>query len=295
MIKRFRGCAFFCQRERSRAFLIGLILWSLLNATQADEQGLKPPLKVSIPALEETASPHSVYFPRLLKLALSKTEASHGPFTLEQFPALSTTARYINDLKRGRNIDLLWNLARTNSDRKLIRIPIPLLRGLNDHRVFLIREEDRQRFAGIATIDQLRKLRAGQGQHWVDTDVLRANDLPVTTSAHYELLFGMLEASRFDYFPRGLHEIWDEYEQHQDKGFAIEQTLMLHYPAEMYFFVNSKDRALAERIEAGLKLAAEDGSLDELFFSIPSFKRGYEEMLNPHRTIFELKLPGQSH
>lgn len=264
-----------------------LLFFSLAQAEEPPQNQLQT---VVIPPLEETASPHTVYFPRLLELALSKTQHTHGPYAIEQFPALWTIARFISDLKRDRNIDLLWSMTNSDLEEGLIRIPVPLLRGLNNHRVFLIRAEDRQVFADIDTIDQLRELRAGQGQHWLDTDILRANDLPLTTSAHYELLFGMLEASRFDYFPRGLHEVWDEYEQHREKRLVIEPTLMLQYPAEMYFFVNSKDRTLAERIEAGLKLAAEDGSLDELFFSIPSFQRGYQEMLSPHRTVLELKL-----
>lgn len=291
MIKGFCRSACLSTPKRLSAALVSLTMLLLLSAAQADESSINPPLKVVIPPLEETASPHSVYFPRLLELALRKTEANHGPYVIESFDRHWTTARLFSDLKRGRNIDVLWRMTNPDLETDLIRIPLALLRGLNDHRVFLIREEDRQRFAAIDQLDQLRELKAGQGQHWLDTDVLRTNELPVVTSVHYELLFNMLAAGRFDYFPRGLHEVWNEYEQHKKKGVIIEQTLMLRYPAEMYFFVNVKDRALAERIEAGLKIANEDGSLDELFFSIPSFKRGHEEMLNPHRTILKLKLP----
>lgn len=282
MIKRSRGSAVICPTGRFGALLVSfLTMVLLLSAARADQPSQEPVLTVVIPPLEETSIPHTVYFPRLLELALSKTEASHGPYSIQAFPYLWTNGRFITDLKRSQNIDLLWTQTDSEIEKGLIRIPVPLLRGLNDHRVFLIREEDREHFAKIGNLEQLRELKAGQGHHWVDTDVLNANKLSVVTSAHYELLFGMLAAGRFDYFPRGLHEIWDEYEQHKDKRLSIESSLMLRYPAEMYFFVNAKDTELAERVEAGLKLAAEDGSLDELFFSIPGFKRGYQEISIP--------------
>ena len=66
---------------------------------------------------------------------------------------------------------------------------------------------------------------------------------------------------------------------------------MFYYPAPIYFFVNPRDKKLAERIEHGLQLAIEDGSFNELFFSVPSFKQGYEELSNKERRIFDLEQP----
>src|SRR5690606_10365438 len=92
----------------------------------------------------------------------------------------------------------------------------------------------------------------------------------------------------FDYFSRGLYEVWEELRIHSDKGLVIEDRLMLHYHSPIYFFVNRKDKKLADRIHRGLQIAMADGSFDELFFSIPGFKQGYEEMMNPDRRILDL-------
>lgn len=56
----------------------------------------------------------------------------------------------------------------------------------------------------MARLDDLACYKAGQGFDWVETSVLRANGLPVMTSANSETLYGMLAAGRFDYFPRPL-------------------------------------------------------------------------------------------
>jgi hypothetical protein len=251
-------------------------------------------LTVTITPLEKTASPNSIYFPRLLQLALSKTEPTHGPFTIKFHSELWTRGRFQAELQRGRTLDVMWSVPGEDWKEHLLKIPFPLLRGLNSHRVLLIREADKALYQEVSSVADLRSLRAGQGRHWADTAVLRANQLPVVTSTHYELLFIMLAGKRFDYFPRGLYEVWDEYEHHKHRGLIIEPRLMFRYDSPMYFFVNKSNHALAERIELGLNMAKEDGSLDELFFSIPGFRRGYEEMQNPERVVFDLEVP-ESH
>jgi len=261
------------------------LFWSFPASAQTE------PLSIRIPAERNTDSAPNRYYPMLLTLALQKTLASHGPYRLQYASQTLTTGRILANLTQGKEFDLAWALPDAKHEAHLIRIPISLLRGLNSHRVFLIRAEDQHRFEGIRSLEDLRQLRAGQGQHWVDTQFLRANKLPVTTSAHYDLLFNMLAGGRFDYFPRGLYEIQDELRRHQDLGLAIEPNLMLYYPAPMYFYVNKTDKALAERIEQGLRIAQEDGSFDKLFFSIPGFRWGYRRMLNPERRILYLKPP----
>jgi len=245
-------------------------------------------LKVSIPPIEESAQT-SIYFSKLLHLALSKTEATDGPFQVIQYPNLLTKARFEAELKRQGVIDLIWATTNTNLETTFLPIRISLLKDLNSYRVFLIRKDDQEKFNQIKTLNDLRKLKAGQGSHWSDTDILLANDLPVVTSPLFEPLFNMLIGKRFDYFPRGLDEVWNEEKLFGDKGISIEKHLMLNYSASKYFFVNKKNPALADRIERGLKIAIADGSFDILFNSIPGYKRGTEEIANKKRLIFKLK------
>jgi hypothetical protein len=248
------------------------------------------PVRIVTQPFEVTAQAHEMYFYKVLELALQKTASTHGPYQLERFKRILSNQRYIAEVSRGDGvIDITWTMINQEREEKLLPIKISLLRGMNSYRVFLIRNEDKQKFQSIKNIDDLKQYTAGSGSVWPDTSILLANGLPVITSAHYELLFTMLERKRFDYFPRGVYEVWTEQKAHANKGFVIEETLMFHYPAPIYFFVNKKNAQLAERIERGLKIAIADGSFDKLFFSTPGFEQGYKEINNKNRRVFHLQ------
>ena len=274
-------------------FALVLILQAGCSPAVGAEQTSEP-LIVTLPPLGKKDTAHSLYFPKLLDLALRKTQDSQGSFAIRFFPLPLSTGRVLAKLKSGEGINVTWALPDAQYERDLRRLPISLLRGLSSHRVLLIRAGNGERFKDIDSLEELRKLRAGQGQHWVDTQVLRANQLPVVTSANHERLFNMLARKRFDYFPRGLYEIQTELEQYADLNLAIEPGLMLHYPAPMYFYVHPDDESLAQRIEEGLRLAQKDGSFDELFFSMPGFRWGYRQMHNSGRKVLKLDLPADS-
>lgn len=275
-----------CLLRHLLAGLVSLVLFGGFSCIHAGTPG--ETLKVITPPLEKSARNHIYYFPELLELALSKTEATDGPFQLEYYPRMHTVSRFLAKLRQGNGVNVMWHMQNDEVDQTLLKIPISLLYGLNSHRVFLIRAEDRDKFAAIKTLDQLKTLKAVSGEEWPDTPILRSHGLPVVTAAHYELLFNMLEGRRADYFPRGLYEIWEEQQIHADKGFVIEDSLMLYYDASIYFYVNPQDKALADRIERGLRIAIQDGSFDELFFSVPAFKRGHDEIANQKRRVFDL-------
>lgn len=244
-------------------------------------------LKVTIPPIEQSAQT-SIYYSQLLHLALSKTEATDGPFQIIQYPHMLTKARFEAELKRHGVIDIMWAIDNKHLESEFLPIRVSLLKDLNSYRIFLIRKDDQNKFSNIKNVHDLRNLKAGQGSHWTDTDILIANNLPVVTSPLFEPLFNMLIGKRFDYFPRGLDEIWNEETLFAHKGISIEQHLMLQYKATKYFFVNKKNTVLADRLERGLKIAIADGSFDSLFYSIPGYKRGYEEIANKKRLVFKL-------
>ncbi|MFP5393583.1 MAG: hypothetical protein ACLGI6_18875, partial [Gammaproteobacteria bacterium] len=85
--------------------------------------------------------------------------------------------------------------------------------------------------------------------------VLQASGLPVVTSLKRSSLFAMLAVKRFDYFPRGLFEVWAEAAMPENRGLTIENSLMLYYEMPLYFWVRRDNVALAKRLERGLKLA----------------------------------------
>jgi len=245
-------------------------------------------LNVVIPPLEPDATPQYTYFYKLLALALSKTEAE-GPYTISYASATFTTERYLSELNNNRTISVLWTMRDKKREQNLLPVRISLLRDLNSYRVLLIRKEDKEKFEKINTLEELRTLKAGLGAQWPDTDIMRKNDFNVVTSMQYDSLFKMLIAKRFDFFSRGLYEINNEAEAHKNQNIIVDQHLMLYYDAPFYYFVNKKNKALADRIERGLKASQADGSFDKLFFSIPGFKEGYDEQYNTKRKLFKLE------
>ena len=71
---------------------------------------------------------------------------------------------------------------------------------------------------------------------------------------------------------------------------VMEENLMLYYPSPFYFFVNHNNSALADRIERGLRIAIEDGSFDELFFSVSRNQWARDELNKNHRRLIKLDL-----
>lgn len=279
----YKNCLHYC--------LIALLISQYCsNFSQAEEKPVTPAItQVILPPIEKSSEKTGSFFPRVLELALNKTLATHGPYQISSYPYQLTNSRFISELSRNGAINLMWTMTDANREQKLTPVKVSLLKELNSYRIFLIQKGDEERFSKIKTLDELRKLRAGQGKSWPDTIILQKNHLPIVTSVHYELLFEMLAANRFDYFPRGLYEIWDEYELHKNQKIAIEPNLILYYNAPIYFFTSKENKALAERIEAGLKIAIADGSFDELFYSYKGFRVGEEALKNHSRRLFELK------
>ncbi|WP_426209220.1 hypothetical protein [Massilia sp. TWP1-3-3] len=263
----------------------------LLTGAKAGAQALR----IIIPPIETSARGHAQFFPQALELALRKTESSHGAFAIDYYPRHVSVQRSVEELRAGKAINLIWTASNPAREEQLLPVRISLLRELNNYRVLLIREQDQAVFDQVRTADDLRKLRAGMGAQWVDSDIMRSNGYQVTTSLHYNALFEMLVLKRFDYFPRGLYEVWNEESIHREAGLRIEKSLMLYYPAPFYFFVNRKDKALAQRIELGLKIAQDDGSYERLMRSFPGIKRGLEEQKKGGRRLFVLDGPASQY
>lgn len=277
-----------------RIFLLGSFsCWMQLHAhaqsAPVDEK--KTPQIIVVPLAPPTSG-ESIrdyhYFSRLLELALDKTFDTDGPYRLEQVRNVFTENRLKAALRRG-DIDIIWSATTLELEKTLLPIPVPLLKEIGDYRILVIRAGDQHRFDDVNSLSDLRKFTGGIGAQWADVDIMRANDLPVVSAVGYERLFKMLEAKRFDYFSRGLYQVKREIDMHPK--LVMEENLMLYYPSPFYFFVNHNNLALADRIERGLRIAIEDGSFDELFFSVSRHQWARDELNKNHRRVIKLDLP----
>jgi len=239
---------------------------------------------------EGTQDRRSEYFVQLLKMALEKTETELNKVKLESTIKMQQ-GRAVQQLLMGKNIDIIWTVTSISREEKLLPIRIPLLKGLLGHRVLIIRKEDKNKFSSVTNLNDLKQFTAGQGHDWPDTEILRANQLDVTTASNYEGLFAMLEARRFDYFPRGVNEAWQELEVQKKSNLIVDDHILLYYPSPIYFFVNNNNHMLASRIEKGLILSIEDGSFDLLFDSYHEYEKVFATKLHRQRKVLQLHNP----
>ncbi|MDJ0781730.1 MAG: hypothetical protein QNJ22_07140 [Desulfosarcinaceae bacterium] len=222
--------------------------------------------------------PHSVldrrheYNNAVLEMALEKTRALFGAFTIHHADCGVQRDRALVELISGTVINVDIVPTQRAWEEKTLPIRIPIAKGVLGYRLFLIHQQNRERFTQVQSVEDLKALRAGLRQQWVTTRVMKSLGFPVVTGSHYEGLFEMLAVGRFDYFPRGINEIFTEYNDRSDRfpEMRIEPTLALYLPQPIYIFVSPKYPALAKRIETGLLTMIHDGDFDRLFWQYHS-------------------------
>jgi hypothetical protein len=266
-------------------FVVVLSVLSLCSNAYATELS---PLVVRHIAPQGDKDLRNSYFIDLLNLVLTKTEQELGPFRLASSKATMSQDRSLLQLQNNNGIDVVWTMSTAEREEALLPIRIPLLKGLLGQRLLMIRQQDIGRFAKVESLEDLQAFSAGQGSGWPDNKILQANQIEVVEGMSYQGLFGMLQRQRFDYFPRGINEIFDELEQHKSESFVAEPHLVISYRAPIYFFVSKQNRELAARIEQGLWIAFSDGSFDALFS-----RYQYDNLVNElrSRTVIKLNNP----
>ncbi len=209
----------------------------------------------------------NIYPNLLLQEALKRSEDKYEPFIIQQYPAALSRHRALAKIISG-EISVYEAATIDEWEDKTIAIRIPLRKGIQGYRIFFIRKKDQHLFDKINKFDDLHKYNMGSGVQWSVTKAMRKLNIPVFGSVEYEPLFKMLMASRFDYFPRGINEIFSEYKNRRYKliNLAIEQNIAIYIPLPTYFFVTPKEPELAKRIRNGLLEMIEDGGFDKIFY-----------------------------
>ncbi|WP_111642957.1 type 2 periplasmic-binding domain-containing protein [Marinimicrobium alkaliphilum] len=246
---------------------------------------------VVLPVRHEARHDHTGYYTGVLQLVLDKTREDFGPCELRIHDDIIPQTRRYMYLAQDLGIDVVDATSSDERKERFRTIPIPILKGLMGYRVSFIRAKDEAAFRAIDSIEALGEFQAGQGTTWPDVDTLRHNGLPVVTAHNYASLFRMLLAQRFDYFPRGAHEILDEIANFDTEGLMPEPSFILAYPSPVYFHVRRDNVALAERIKTGLQRAIADGSFDEHFYNHEIIVNTFEQLQLDKRKVFFLCNP----
>lgn len=223
--------------------------------------------RVTYPAPENANDVRYNDLIEILNSALEKTVPKYGPYMAAPTPVLMNEARQLAAIEQGNTIiNIVWSSTSEDKERKLLPIRIPLRKGILGYRIALTAKSKQAEIDKVMTLDDMKKLTIGQGLGWGDVEIYKSNGITVF-SAQYDGLFKMAAGGRFDLFPRGISEIGPEFDANSAAlpELAIEKGLLIYYPWPYYFFFNQQDKALAERIETGIRMMMRDGSFDTLF------------------------------
>lgn len=229
----------------------------------------------------------TVYYEDVIRLALEKTRASHGDFLIQPRPFEASVDRVKAMLQSAAGIDVIWATVTPERIQSMHYVSVDLLQDLNNYRALLVRKNDLPRFQSIASLDDLRQFKPGNGRNWTDTQVMQFNNFNVVTAVDYGLLIKMLNAKRFDFITRGLHEVGMDLVMFPSANLAVVPDVVLKYSSSASYglFVRKNDEALAKRLELGLAHARADGSLQALYDQMKLFQPGINILQNNPRII----------
>jgi len=257
------------------SLLLGVTLWAGSLSAQ------------TVVKVNEATDGNGRYAMQMVNLALSKIDTQ---YKLQIDNGVVTQARNIDDVATGRS-DLLWAATNQDTEDKLLPIRIPLYKGLLGHRIFIINPATQARFDRVKTFEDLKSFTFGQGTTWADSDILASNGLKVVRANKYQSLFHMVDGGRFDAFPRGVQEPWQELANNASLPLAVEKHIMLVYRMPFYLFTGKKNTKLAADLELGLNRAIADGSFDRIFYNDPMVKDVLEKANLEERLVFDLQNP----
>jgi len=201
-----------------------------------------------------------------------------------------SNARILNDIKSG-ELDVMWSMTTQELEQDYQALYIPLFKGLLGMRLAIVKKQNETLFSKVKNLNDLRQFVAGQGKTWPDTKILEANNLRVAKTLKYPNLFYMLEGGRFDYFPRGINEPWDEIKRHQSLNLVVEPNILLRYRAPLYFFINKQNHLLKKALEIALNDMLIDGQFDQLFFEDSQVQAALSKANLKNRIIINLDNP----
>jgi hypothetical protein len=263
-----------------------LILYLLVLVTSFARS--KEPLVIH----HRTAEYHK-YYNDIIRIALEKTKVEYGDYKMVSVPPEFNTLRALSDVSLNVYGNMLIELGfeeDLNKSGNLTYINIPLDGGILGYRVCFVSPAQKQNVAKAKSLDELKKFTIAQGVGWVDTKILRANGFKVIEVPIYNNIFKMITSNRIDLFCRGANQIKYEIETLRDlPGLEFDRSFVLVYELPRFFYINKLNLVAKARIEKGLQIAFNDGSLRALWEKYNRESIDYVELAN--REVYYLDNP----
>lgn len=260
-------------------YLLGFSFIFIGNFVAADNQ---PHIIYNMPTAVQ-----SDYMQGLLKLSLGYSGKNYTYSTTSE---TYSRPRVMESMKSG-EITVMWGGTTEQMEKDFIPIRIDAYRGLMSHRILLIRKGDQVRFNNVKTLRDFQTFSMGQVRTWQDSDILERSGFKVVKITKKQGLFHMLDGGRFDAFPRGANEAWNEMAAFPNLNLDVEQKLVLVYPLPTYFFVTKNRPDIARDIENGLEAAIKDGRFNAYFYNSKEVKDVLKIADLPNRKAFYIENP----
>ena len=223
---------------------------------------------VSLRSPETKSDRREDYSVALVTLALEKTKPEYGDYKIIKVPPMNT-ARSIYSLESGKYPNMLIELSyekKMEQEFNFIYIDFPVDLGIVGYRVCFASPQVYEELKKVEKIEDLKKYTIGQGAAWVDTAVLRHNGFNVKEISNFDSIFKLIEMGRLDLFCRGANELQKEYEAQKHSGLLrYDESFVLHYELPRFYYLNKSSTLAKERIEKGLALAYQDGSINKIW------------------------------
>lgn len=217
---------------------------------------------------QKVYSKKSLHKIEVIMRALEITEAEYGPFKHEVIPDTISAGRALKASVQRGVINTVLLPADNFWDEAAIPIKVPVRLGLLSYRLLLINKADLSVFANLHSLSGLKRLTAGLITEWATTEVFRSNNMNLVGTSHFDGIFLMLKKHRFDYIPRGAHEVYDEVEKAKlvSHNIVVEPTITLYLPTSCYIYVSKSEPRLAKRLTSGLNRLLQTGELKDILY-----------------------------
>ncbi|WP_218048724.1 type 2 periplasmic-binding domain-containing protein, partial [Curvivirga aplysinae] len=233
----------------------------------------------------------SSYQESVVELALRHIPGEHS-FKIKRFNVPQDRIfRFLEDEKS--EIDFSIGGYSRDKEQRFLQLDIPISRGILGYRIFAIRDDSKEMFDSIDSLEDLKgQVVVGSGIGWPDTEIFKANGFRVE-AASYRNLWLMLSKGRYDAFNRGIGEAYLEINNYADllPNLTVEDSLMVHYPYGQFFYFKKSAQEKHDLLMQGIQTAYEKGAYMELFNSHPQIKQVFEVVKPTDRKNFEMINP----
>src|SRR5437764_3084759 len=148
-------------RTRRSAFLaILLLIASAAESREVMTYIYHPP--------ESSLDVRYLYHWEILRTALEKTHAKWGAFRMLPSERMTESRQRFEIEHATGKLTVMYLSTTPEFERQLVPVRIPVDKNLGGYCVFLIRQGDKQRFANVKSLDDLRRFTYGLGLGWID-------------------------------------------------------------------------------------------------------------------------------